>query len=96
MEKQSIYKAALKRAFEYSLDYLDSLKTRPVQVMAPYAELKSRLEYPLMEQGMAADQVIMDLIQDAERGVLASAGGRFFGWVIGGSLPAALAADWIT
>lgn len=96
MEKLSVYKAALKRAFEYSLDYLETLETRPVQATAPYAELKSRLEYPLMKQGMAADQVIKDLIQDAEGGVLGSAGGRFFGWVIGGSLPAALAADWIT
>ncbi len=96
MEKLSMYKAALKRAFEYSLDYLETLETRPVKAAALYAELKSHLEYPLMEQGMAADQVIMDLIQDAEGGILGSAGGRFFGWVIGGSLPAALAADWIT
>ena len=31
-----------------------------------------------------------------EGGIIDSAGGRFFGWVIGGSLPAALAADWMT
>jgi glutamate/tyrosine decarboxylase-like PLP-dependent enzyme len=40
--------------------------------------------------------VIEDLLQDVRAGLLGSAGGRFFAWVIGGSLPSALAADWLT
>jgi len=40
--------------------------------------------------------VLDELVRDVEGGILASAGGRFFGWVIGGGVPAALAADWLT
>lgn len=35
-------------------------------------------------------------MRDVDGGILGSAGGRFFGWVIGGGVPAAVAADWLT
>ena len=47
-------------------------------------------------QGTSDVQVIADLIAAAEPGVTAIPGGRYFGFVIGGALPAALAADWLT
>jgi len=58
--------------------------------------LRDRLAKPLPEAGLAAEQVISELVADAEDGILASTSGRFYGWVIGGTLPAALAADWLT
>ncbi|PHQ99339.1 MAG: hypothetical protein COB39_04140 [Marinosulfonomonas sp.] len=39
-----------------------------------------------------ASEVIDDLVTDTNGGLMASTGGRFYGWVIGGSLPA----DWLT
>jgi glutamate/tyrosine decarboxylase-like PLP-dependent enzyme len=58
--------------------------------------LRSRLRRELPQHSLPAAQVIDELVADVEGGILGSAGGRFFGWVIGGSLPAALAADWLT
>ena len=40
--------------------------------------------------------MIEELIAGAEPGLVAIASGRFFGWVMGGNLPVALAADWLT
>ena len=45
---------------------------------------------------MPAETVIDELVRDAEGGLMGSGNGRFFGWVIGGTLPVALAADWLT
>jgi len=55
-----------------------------------------RLAKPLTEEGVSPEVVVADLARDVEGAIIGSAGGRFFGWVIGGSLPAALAADWLT
>ena len=51
---------------------------------------------PLPEQGQDASEVISDLVRNAEPGIVSSTGPRYFGYVIGGSLPVATAADWLT
>ena len=51
---------------------------------------------PLPEEGSDPLEVVEALIAGAEPGLVAMPSGRFFGWVIGGVLPAALAADWLT
>jgi glutamate/tyrosine decarboxylase-like PLP-dependent enzyme len=40
--------------------------------------------------------VIDELAADVTDGLIGNGSGRFFAWVIGGSVPAALAADWLT
>lgn len=88
--------AALDRAVLHAQAFLDSLDERPVAVTATVQELRSMLDKPLSDNGLAAAEVIDDLARDVEAGLLGSTTGRFFGWVIGGTLPAALAADWLT
>jgi glutamate/tyrosine decarboxylase-like PLP-dependent enzyme len=96
MGNDSLYRPVLQDAFSYALEYLGNLENAPVAATATYRELVARLARPLADQGLEAEQVIRDLVEGAAGGVLGSAGGRFYGMVIGGSLPAALAADWIT
>ncbi len=86
----------LAAAAAHAIRYLGTLPSRPVAATASIAELRQRLRKPLPENGMDGEAVIDELVRDSEGGIMGSASGRFFGWVIGGTLPAALAADWLT
>jgi glutamate/tyrosine decarboxylase-like PLP-dependent enzyme len=50
---------------------------------------------PLPDDGLDPEEVIELLAAGAEPGLMATGSGRFYGWVMGGTLPAALAADWL-
>ena len=77
-------------------DWLASLPARPVLPDVDTAELRRALGGPLPERGTRAAEVATSLAEAAEPGLTAMPSGRWFGFVIGGSLPAALAADWLT
>jgi glutamate/tyrosine decarboxylase-like PLP-dependent enzyme len=81
---------------DYAAQYLASLDERPVRPEASLEELRATLGGPLPETGTDAAQVVAELIEAAEPGIMAMPSGRFFGFVIGGALPAAIAADWLT
>jgi aromatic-L-amino-acid decarboxylase len=87
---------ALERAFGHALAHLRTLDSRPVAATATVAELRRALGRPFPESGMPAAQVVDDLVADASLGLTGSQSGRFFAWVIGGGLPSAMAADWLT
>jgi len=75
--------------------YLESLKTRAV-VPAPDALKKlDRLGGPLPETGEDPSAVLQRLDEFGSPATVGSAGGRYFGFVIGSALPAALAANWL-
>jgi len=63
---------------------------------ASYEAQVSRFALDLSREGAPADHVISELINIAEPGLAAMTGPRFFGWVIGGSNPVGVAADWLT
>src|SRR5271163_86039 len=95
-DNSSVFSSVLTLALAHALDHLSPDDHRPVNAPASLATLRQRLDLPLNECSMGAKTVLNDLVSGVEGGIIDSAGGRFFGWVIGGSLPAALAADWLT
>ncbi|MFZ0819791.1 MAG: pyridoxal-dependent decarboxylase [Candidatus Acidiferrales bacterium] len=93
---ESQYKQPLDLAFRTAISYLEDLDQASVATTTDLQTLRQRLGKSLSVEGTLPERVVADLVRDVEGGLTASAGGRFFGWVIGGSVPAALAADWIT
>jgi glutamate/tyrosine decarboxylase-like PLP-dependent enzyme len=86
----------LKRAAELAAYYLDSLDQHNVSGELDPMILRKRLARELTENGVPPLQVIEELAADASEGLLNTANGRFFGWVIGGAIPVSIAADWLT
>src|SRR3954451_22295942 len=85
----------LARAAELAINHLDHIGERHVGPLAGAAELRDALGGALPEDGVAAERVIEELARDAAPGLVPSPGPRYFGFVVGGALPAALAADWL-
>lgn len=86
----------LRRTAELAIDYLSSLPERPVARQPDVAELRRELATELPEDGQDPRAVIEHLADVGGRAAVAMAGPRYFGFVIGGALPAAVAADWLT
>jgi glutamate/tyrosine decarboxylase-like PLP-dependent enzyme len=89
------YDKALARAAEHARTWLESVSDRPVGPRTAADELLAGFGGPLPENPTAPEDVVDLLAKVAEPGLMAMPSGRFFGWVIGGTLPAALAADWL-
>jgi glutamate/tyrosine decarboxylase-like PLP-dependent enzyme len=85
----------LERTLHIAASYLESLPGRPVGARSGVEELRGALRGPLPEEGADPESVIREMARDADGGLVASAGPRYFGFVTGGSVPAALAADWL-
>ncbi|NQW92352.1 aspartate aminotransferase family protein [Curtobacterium sp. VKM Ac-2861] len=89
------YRRALQSASEHALDWISSLPERPVRPELDVGGLLASIDRPLPENGSDAAAVVDELAALAAPGLMAMPSGRFFGWVIGGTLPAAMGADWL-
>jgi glutamate/tyrosine decarboxylase-like PLP-dependent enzyme len=77
-------------------DYLRGVADRPVGLNVDAGVLAKEIGGELPQQPTDAMAVIRDLAAAMEPGLIASAGPRYFGFVIGGGVPASVAADWLT
>jgi glutamate/tyrosine decarboxylase-like PLP-dependent enzyme len=87
---------ALERALYHAREHLRNLDSAPVGPGGDLESMRRRLAKPLTEEGIPADRVIDELVADCAGGIVGCAGGRFYAWVVGGAVPASLAADWLT
>ncbi|GAA5027303.1 pyridoxal phosphate-dependent decarboxylase family protein [Microbacterium fluvii] len=86
---------ALEAAHRAAVEFLAGLDNRPVWPRADLETMVDAFGGALPARGADAEQVVADLAERAGPGLVGIPGGRFFGFVIGGTLPAALAADWL-
>lgn len=86
---------ALDAAHHLATQFLQTLDDRPVWPRADLDGMLAAFGGPLSEHGTDAAAVVEELARTADPGLVAIPGGRFFGFVIGATLPAALAADWL-
>ena len=91
-----MFEKALRQAAEEAIAYRErDGKRGPVEI-APYAEMLDKFSQPVPEKGREPEAVIGDLVATATPGLRAMTDPGFFGWVIGGSHPVGVAADWLT
>ena len=86
----------LRRAADLGIEFLAGLAERHVGARADGDAIVAAMAGPLMEEGEDPAAVIEDMTRRLDPGLVASAGSRYFGFVIGGAVPAAVGADWLT
>ncbi|MGE0743232.1 MAG: aspartate aminotransferase family protein [Hyphomonadaceae bacterium] len=87
--------AVLTEIARYAAAYRNGVGARSHAPAASYDEMRTRLDAPTPEHGAPTAQLISELIDLVEPGLAAMTAPRFFGWVIGATAPAGMAADWL-
>lgn len=83
------------RAMAHAVAYREAVSINPQLPSIGYHAMLEKLAAPLPENGMDAAAMLDGLVELASPGLMPMVGPRFFGWVIGGSHPAGVAADWL-
>ena len=90
-----MHRELFERAAQLATEYLEALPEQPVGAQATREELIAALGGPLPERGEDPVAALERFARAMEPGLIASAGPRYFGFVVGAGLPAAMAADWL-
>jgi glutamate/tyrosine decarboxylase-like PLP-dependent enzyme len=78
-----------------AIAYLENINDRKVAPNPDAVAGLSTLNVPLQAEKIDPHEVIRILDEVCSQATLATTGGRFFGYVIGGSLPVTVAANWL-
>ncbi len=95
MNQQDV-RATLATAFERAVQFRERIDGASASPRQGYAALRASFDEPLPEKPSDGRNVIAQLADRAEEGLMTATGPRFFGWVIGGSHQVGVAADWLT
>jgi glutamate/tyrosine decarboxylase-like PLP-dependent enzyme len=87
---------AMRTAADLAFEFLEGLDERPVGAREDAAGIRHRLGEAVPETGEDPAAALRELAEAVDPGLVGSAGPRYFGFVIGGALPAAAGADWLT
>lgn len=87
--------AALESAARHAAEYIQRIEERPVGARPDAVSELQKLRGPLPEDPTAAEEVIELLARYGSPATSAISGGRYFGFVIGGCVPAAMGASWL-
>jgi glutamate/tyrosine decarboxylase-like PLP-dependent enzyme len=91
----AIYKRSLEIAAKYSQMWLDNIASRGINPTKSVDEMLEIFGGALPVGSTNPAEVIERMARLGEQGLMNMGSGRFFGWVIGGTLPAPLGADWL-
>lgn len=80
---------------QHATAWFASLDKRPVRATISADDLRELLGGPVPEEGISPEVLTGILADIGMKGTVASTGPRYFGFVVGGNLPVALAADWL-
>src|SRR5262245_29501427 len=96
MPEPSDLRPLLVRAAERAAEFRDAIGERPVAPEVDVRRFRETFGGPLPDKGTDAESVIDELVEMVEPALVASAGPRYFGFVMGGALDSATAADMLT